>query len=119
MTGPERTALREAVIAEEKRRGLPCYVRLGHETEDMRRYLEQEWTPPQRADWSELADDLNTEIGRLHRRENQMLAAILLSEEGVLLGQRCRLSVEWPDGLPHGFTATSLRKFAEQMKVTS
>jgi len=116
--------MRDLVAAEERRTGLACWVRSGHDREDMAKYLadSHEWPDlhgPARRAQVVMAEN---EANHLRRnrdldaaREMSMVGTMLAGGECTLLGVKARLRVEWPDGPPRGMTAEALRAYGEDL----
>ena len=67
--------------------------------------------------WADLVTQMrrHSELDRQH--ETLMMAAMLTGEECEVLGSKCRIRLEWPDGLPMGMTEDQLRETGRQMKA--
>jgi hypothetical protein len=49
------------------------------------------------------------------RTDVQWCGAMLSGEEFYILGTRARVTIEWPDGLPGGFTEETLREYGRKL----
>lgn len=60
-----------------------------------------------------LVDELRRNIEWGEAREGLMLGSILTGRQVFLFGQRAKITLEWPDGLPSGMTEEDLRQIGE------
>lgn len=60
-------------------------------------------------------DGLRQDAERADARERLMLGSMLAGREVLLFGKRVKITLEWVEGLPGGFTEEDLRQMGERM----
>ena len=67
------------------------------------------------AKWMDLHQNMAGYLADAHRRREVLGAAVAAEEEITLFGTRAKVTIEWPDGPPPGFTAESFREYARKL----